>query len=131
MILGYLKTGIPEQNIKLPFREKDSKARSNCRTKGLPAIKKYVLDEDWSRNIVASDGLIFCARGHAQAQKKAGRFPIREDEGPAKNLLVKRQKNAQQDTKAQWSLLVYFIFTSKSRISNLAGSHLLLLKIPM
>lgn len=35
--------------------------------------------------------------------KKAGRFPIRDDEGPAKNLLLGRQKNAQQDTKTQSS----------------------------
>jgi len=56
MILGFLKTEIPEQSVKLPFREKDSMARGCCRTKGFPAIKKYELDEDWSRNTVASDG---------------------------------------------------------------------------
>ena len=34
-------------------------------------------------------------------QKKAGRFPVRVREGPAKNLFQKRQKNAQQDTMIQ------------------------------
>ena len=56
MILGLFKTENPEQSIKLPFREKGSKARGNCRTKGFPANKKYVLAEDLSRNTVASDG---------------------------------------------------------------------------
>ena len=37
-------------------------------------------------------------RGIARKQK-AGRNPIRDDEGPAKNPLSKRQRNAQQDTK--------------------------------
>ena len=32
---------------------------------------------------------------------------MRDDEGPAKNLLLGRQKNAQQETKTQWSLLVF------------------------
>ncbi len=63
MILGYLKTEIPEQRVKLPFREKDPMARGICRTKELPAIKKYVLDEELSRNTVASDGMTFYARG--------------------------------------------------------------------
>ena len=40
--------------------------------------------------------------------KKAGRFPLREDEGPAKNLLVKRQRNVQQDTKTLWSIAGIF-----------------------
>ena len=39
--------------------------------------------------------------------KKAGRLPMRDDEGPAKNPLPGRQRNAQQDTKTQWSLLVF------------------------
>ena len=56
MILGFLKKEIPEQNIKFPFREKGSKARGNCRTKRLPAKMKHVLDEELSRNTVASDG---------------------------------------------------------------------------
>ena len=56
MILGFLKTEIPEQSIKFPFREKGSKARGNCRTKRLPAKMKHVLDEELSRNTVASDG---------------------------------------------------------------------------
>ena len=33
--------------------------------------------------------------------KKAGRFPMRAYEGPAKNLILRRQENAQQDTKTQ------------------------------
>jgi hypothetical protein len=61
MILGFFKIEIPEQRVKLSFREKDSMARGNCRTKGFPAIKKYVLNEDCSRNTVASDGIY--ARG--------------------------------------------------------------------
>jgi len=65
MILGYFKTEIPEQSVKLPFREKGSKARGNCRTKGFPAIKKYELDEELSRNTVTSDGMTFYARGNA------------------------------------------------------------------
>lgn len=39
--------------------------------------------------------------------KKAGRIPVRENVGSAKNLLPERQRNAQQDTKTQWSLLVF------------------------
>ena len=38
---------------------------------------------------------------------------MRDDEGPAKNLPLKRQRNAQQDTKTQWSLLVYFDSAAK------------------
>ena len=45
--------------------------------------------------------------------KKAGRIPIREDVGPTKNLLKKRQRNVQQDTKTQWSLLVHFCSAAK------------------
>ena len=56
MILGFLKTEIPEQSIKFPFREKGSKARGNCRTKRLPAKKEYMLVEELSRNTVASYG---------------------------------------------------------------------------
>ena len=33
-----------------------------------------------------------------------------EDEGPAKNLLVKQQGNAQQDTKTLWSIAGIFHF---------------------
>ena len=102
-------------------------ARGICRTKGLPAIKKNVLDEDWSRNTVASDGIIFHARGVART-KKAGRFPIRDDEGPAKNLLLRRRKNAQQDTKTLWSLAGFSNSVAKDIKSNLAGFHRLLLK---
>ena len=53
--------------------------------------------------------------------KKAGRFPIREYEGPAKNLLLKRQRNAQQDTKTQWSLLVFRGLGAKEHILKLGG----------
>jgi len=38
---------------------------------------------------------------------------MREIVGPARNLLSKRRRNAQQDAKTQWSLLVYFIFEGK------------------
>ena len=48
--------------------------------------------------------------------KKAGRIPIREDVGPTKNPLKKRQRDVQQDTKTQWSLLEYFAFLSKRAI---------------
>ena len=50
--------------------------------------------------------------------KKAGRFPVRVREGPAKNLFQKRQKNAQQDTMTQWSLLVYFDSGTKELIQT-------------
>lgn len=50
--------------------------------------------------------------------KKAGRFPVRVREGPAKNLFLKRQKNAQQDKKTQWSLLVYFDSGTKELIQT-------------
>ena len=51
MILGFLKTKIPEQRDKLPFREKDSMARGSCRTKEFPAKMKYELYEELSRNM--------------------------------------------------------------------------------
>jgi hypothetical protein len=35
---------------------------------------------------------------------------MRDDEGPAKNLLQKRQRNAQQDTKTQWYFAGVFLF---------------------
>jgi hypothetical protein len=63
-----------------------------------------------------------------QIQKKAGRFPVRVREGPAKNLLPRRQKNAQQDRKTQWSLLVFSYLVAKETNSNLAGFLALLLK---
>ena len=50
--------------------------------------------------------------------KKAGRFPMRGDEGPTKNLFLKRQRNAQQDTKALWSLLVFLIQEQKGYIKT-------------
>ena len=53
--------------------------------------------------------------------KKAGRYPIREIVGSAKNPLKKRQRNVQQDTKTQWSLLEYFAFLSKRAFLKLGG----------
>ena len=38
---------------------------------------------------------------------------MRDDEGPAKNPLPGRQRNAQQDTKTQWSLLVFHCLGAK------------------
>ena len=45
-----------------------------------------------------------------------------------RNLLKKRQRNAQQDTKTLWSLAGKFHFLEQKRIINLAGFHALLLK---
>ena len=53
--------------------------------------------------------------------KKAGRYPMREIVGSAKNPLKKRQRNVQQDTKTQWSLLEYFAFLSKRAFLKLGG----------
>ena len=58
-----------------------------------------------------------------RTQKKAGRFPIRGNEGPAKNLRLKRRKNAQQDTKTQCFLCWFFKF-SRKRFSKLGGFSL-------
>ena len=60
----------------------------------------------------------------AGRNKKAGRIPVREDVGPAKNPLPERQRNAQQDTKTQWSLLVFRCLGAKEHFRNLAGLHL-------
>ena len=60
--------------------------------------------------------------------KKAGRFPIRDDEGPAKNLLLRRRTNAQQDIKTLGSLAGISNSVAKDSKSNLAGFHRLLLK---
>lgn len=38
----------------------------------------------------------FPAREVLPGDKKAGRFPVRAREGPTKNLLIERQRNAQQ-----------------------------------
>ena len=38
---------------------------------------------------------------------------MRGDEGPTKNLFLKRQRNAQQDTKTLWSLAGLFLFRNK------------------
>ena len=53
--------------------------------------------------------------------KKAGRIPVRENVGSAKNLLPERQRNAQQDTKTQWSLLVFLYPVAKELILKLGG----------
>ena len=53
--------------------------------------------------------------------KKAGRIPVRENVGSAKNLLPERQRNAQQDTKTQWSLLVFRSLGAKEHILKLGG----------
>ena len=41
--------------------------------------------------------------------KKSRTLPMRVREGPAKNLRLKRRKNAQQDTKTLWSLAGFSI----------------------
>lgn len=51
--------------------------------------------------------------------KKAGRFPIRTSVGPTKNLLSKRQRDAQQDTVTLWSLAGLFRFESKKQFLKL------------
>ena len=60
-------------------------------------------------------------RKEAEKQKKAGRIPVRENVGSAKNLLPERQRNAQQDTKTQWSLLVFRCLGAKEHILKLGG----------
>jgi hypothetical protein len=55
--------------------------------------------------------------------KKAGRFPIRGNEGPAKNLRLKRRKNAQQNTKTQ-CFLCWFLKFSRKRFLKLGGFSL-------
>ena len=57
----------------------------------------------------------------SEKNKKAGRIPVREDVGPAKNPLPERQRNAQQDTKTQWSLLVFRCLGAKEHILKLGG----------
>jgi len=59
--------------------------------------------------------------GNAGKIKKAGRIPVHDDVGSAKNLFPKQQRNAQQDTKTQWSLLVYFDSGTKEQILKLGG----------
>ena len=131
MILGLLKTKIPEQRVILPFREKGSKARGCCRTKRFPVVpvKRKMRDEELSGNTVSSDGLTLYARGLVPAQKSRT-LPMRVREGPAKNLRLKRRKNAQQDTKTLWSLAGFSI-SRKRTLLTLAGFLGLLLKIPM
>lgn len=55
-----------------------------------------------------------------KAQKKPD-VSSRVREGPAKNLLMRRQKNAQQDMKTQWSLLVFPKLMSKRACFKLGG----------
>jgi len=56
MIPGLLKTEIPEQSIKHPFQKKGIKTRGIDRTKGLPVVENKELNEELSKNNVASDG---------------------------------------------------------------------------
>ena len=46
---------------------------------------------------------------------------MRENVGSAKNLLPERQRNAQQDMKTQWSLLVFRCLGAKEHILKLGG----------
>ena len=57
--------------------------------------------------MAASGGYVFLHEA-ASEYKKAGRIPVCDDVGSAKNPFPKQQRNAQQDTKTHWSLLVYF-----------------------
>ena len=73
--------------------------------------------------------ILFQRTRSCSGQKKAGRFPIRVREGPAKNLFLKQQRDAQQeDTKVLAGL---FQFRNKRTILNLAGFLALLLKQPL
>ena len=69
-----------------------------------------------------------CARGRVRKMKKAGRYPVRVQEGPAKNPLNRRKRNAQQDTRTLWSLAGISNSRSKDTILNLVGFHVLLMK---
>ena len=57
----------------------------------------------------------------AGRNKKAGRIPVYDDVGSAKNPLPERQRNAQQDTKTQWSLLVFRCLGAKELFLKLGG----------
>ena len=61
-------------------------------------------------------------------KEKAGRFPMRDDVGPAKNPIPRRQRNAQQGTRIQCSCWSISYSESKESIENLAGLHHLLMK---
>lgn len=78
---------------------------------------------------MASNGNEFRTR-HRLNKKKAGRFPIRVREGPAKNLLQRRtEKRPASKTQRHYGpLLDYFFLWSKRAYRNLAGLHALLLK---
>ena len=74
---------------------------------------------------VIPDGfrIIFGKKSWKEAgrNKKAGRIPVYDDVGSAKNPLPERQRNAQQDTKTQWSLLVFRCLGAKEHILKLGG----------
>ena len=53
---------------------------------------------------------------------------MRAREGPTKNLILERQRNAQQDTKTLWSLAGISYPESKELLQNLVGFHVLLMK---
>ena len=67
--------------------------------------------------MAASEGEIRCLRTRrCPNNKKAGRFPIRTSVGPTKNLLSKRQRDAQQDTETLWSLAGLFRFWEQKAV---------------
>ena len=55
--------------------------------------------------------------------KKAGRFPIRMHEGPAKNLLPRRTEKRPARHEDTMVLAGISYLVAKKLISNLAGSH--------
>ena len=69
--------------------------------------------------MMPSGEIMILRMGRCPDNKKAGRFPIRAYEGPTKNLLKRRQRNAQQDTMTHWSLLVYFVPFEQKRLFKL------------
>ena len=54
-------------------------------------------------------------------KQKSRTYPRVDDVGSAKNPLPERQRNAQQDTKTQWSLLVFRCLGAKEHILKLGG----------
>lgn len=69
---------------------------------------------------------------YRQNTKKAGRIPIRAYIGPAKNLLKKRKERRPARHKGTMvSAGVFCIILEQKSLLNLAGSYMLLLKIPM
>ena len=65
--------------------------------------------------------VVFSDGSSREKTKKAGRIPVRENVGSAKNLLPERQRNVQQETKTQWSLLVFRSLGAKELILKLGG----------